>query len=114
MKATEFTLKHRPYSDDEAKSLLASVMDAETSDWHYNTHHKGYVDKLNEIEKALVDADPTKANGNYSQIGELKRRIRLALSALSPGYFSATRLMAMICSAACVAAPRTAASSRNR
>jgi Fe-Mn family superoxide dismutase len=74
MKATEFTLKQRPYSDDEAKTLLSKVMDAETSDWHYNTHHKGYVDKLNEIEKALVDADPSKANGNYSQIGELKRR----------------------------------------
>ena len=39
----------------EAKTLLASVMDAETADWHYNTHHKGYVDKLNEIEKALVE-----------------------------------------------------------
>jgi superoxide dismutase, Fe-Mn family len=74
MKATEFQLKKRPYSDDEAKSLLKSVIDAETADWHYNTHHKGYVDKLNEIEKALVDADPSKANGNYSVIGELKRR----------------------------------------
>src|SRR3954469_23487487 len=74
MKATEFTLKPRPYSDADAKSLLANVIDADTADWHYNTHHKGYVDKLNEIEKALVEADPTKANGNYSQIGELKRR----------------------------------------
>ena len=74
MKATEFHLKKRPYSDDEAKSLLKNVIDAETTDWHYNTHHKGYVDKLNEIEKALVEADPSKANGNYSQIGELKRR----------------------------------------
>jgi superoxide dismutase, Fe-Mn family len=74
MKATEFALKKRPYSDDEAKTLLAKVMDAETSDWHYNTHHKGYVDKLNEIEKSLLDADVSKANGNYSQFGELKRR----------------------------------------
>jgi superoxide dismutase, Fe-Mn family len=74
MKATEFTLKKRPYSDDQAKTLLAKVMDAETSDWHYNVHHKGYVDKLNEIEKSLLDADPAKANGNYSVFGELKRR----------------------------------------
>lgn len=74
MKATEFKLKPRPYSDEEAKTLLAPVVDAETTDWHYNTHHKGYVDKLNEIEKSLVEADPAKANGNYSPIGELKRR----------------------------------------
>jgi Fe-Mn family superoxide dismutase len=74
MKATEFSFKKRPYSDDQAKTLLAKVMDTETSDWHYNTHHKGYVDKLNEIEKALLDADAAKANGNYSAFGELKRR----------------------------------------
>jgi Fe-Mn family superoxide dismutase len=74
MEATEFTLKKRPYSDEQAKTLLAKVMDAETSDWHYNTHHKGYVDKLNEIEKSLLEADASKANGNYSQFGELKRR----------------------------------------
>src|SRR5437868_12019977 len=74
MKPTQFSLKKRPYSDEEAKTVLSKVLDAETSDWHYNTHPKGYVDKLNQIEKALVDADTTKANGNYSQIGELKRR----------------------------------------
>jgi superoxide dismutase, Fe-Mn family len=74
MKAFEFKLRQRPYSDEEAKQLLGTVIDAETTDWHYNTHHKGYVDKLNEIEKALETADPAKANGNYSEIGELKRR----------------------------------------
>lgn len=74
MKAYEFKLRPRPYSDEEAKQLLATVIDAETTDWHYNTHHKGYVDKLNEIERELETADPAKANGNYSQIGELKRR----------------------------------------
>lgn len=74
MQAFDYKLKSRPYTDDEAKSKLASVIDAETADWHYNTHHKGYVDKLNEIEKALETADPAKANGNYSVIGELKRR----------------------------------------
>jgi Fe-Mn family superoxide dismutase len=74
MNPTEFHLKARPYSDEEAKSLLKNVCDAGTTDWHYNTHHKGYVDKLNEIEKELTRTDPSKANGNYSLIGELKRR----------------------------------------
>jgi Fe-Mn family superoxide dismutase len=74
MKAHEYKLKGRPYSDEEAKTLLAKVVDPQTTDWHYNTHHKGYVDKLNEIEKTLETADLTKANGNYSLFGELKRR----------------------------------------
>jgi len=50
------------------------VISPETSDWHYNTHHKGYVTFLNNIEKALETADRSTANGNYSQVGELKRR----------------------------------------
>lgn len=72
--AYEWVLNKRPYSDDEAKTLLANVMDAETSDWHYNTHQKGYVTALNTIEGALQNADRSKANGNYSDYGELKRR----------------------------------------
>jgi superoxide dismutase, Fe-Mn family len=74
MKAYDYKLKPRPYTDEEAKTLLTKVIDAETSDWHYNTHHKGYVTKLNEIEKALETSDVSKANGNYSEYGELKRR----------------------------------------
>jgi Fe-Mn family superoxide dismutase len=74
VKAYEYKLKARPYSDEEAKTLLARVIDTETTDWHYNTHHKGYVDKLNEIEKSLETAETAKANGNYSVFGELKRR----------------------------------------
>lgn len=46
----------------------------ETTDWHYSKHHKGYVAALNTIEKGLAKADPAGANGNYSEIGELKRR----------------------------------------
>ncbi len=72
--AYEYKLTPRPYSDEEAKTLLKNVVSPETTDWHYNTHHKGYVTVLNNIEKELETADPTKANGNYSQIGELKRR----------------------------------------
>jgi Fe-Mn family superoxide dismutase len=72
--AYEYKLTPRPYSDEEAKALLKNVVSPETTDWHYNTHHKGYVTVLNNIEKELETADRSKANGNYSQIGELKRR----------------------------------------
>ncbi len=72
--AYEYKLTPRPYSDEEAKTLLKNVVSSETTDWHYNTHHKGYVTVLNNIEKELETADRGKANGNYSQIGELKRR----------------------------------------
>ncbi|RPH94866.1 MAG: superoxide dismutase [Calditrichaeota bacterium] len=71
----EWKTAPRPYSDEEAKSLLKPVMSPETTDWHYNKHHKGYVVALNTIEKALETADRSKANGNYSEIGELKRRL---------------------------------------
>lgn len=72
--AYEWKFRPRPYSDEEAKTLLAAVIDAETSDWHYNRHHKGYVDALNKIEGEHETADRAAANGNYSHIGELKRR----------------------------------------
>ena len=72
--AYEWKFNPRPYSDAEAKELLKDVVSVETTDWHYNTHHKGYVTFLNNIEKELEGADRSKANGNYSQIGELKRR----------------------------------------
>ena len=71
----EWKFNSRPYSDDEAKSLLKNVISPETADWHYNKHHKGYVTALNTIENALSTADRSKANGNYSEIGELKRRL---------------------------------------
>ena len=70
----EWKFNPRPYSDEEAKTLLKDVVSPETTDWHYNTHHKGYVTFLNNIEKALEASDRSKANGNYSEIGELKRR----------------------------------------
>jgi Fe-Mn family superoxide dismutase len=73
--AYEWQLNKRPYSDDEAKDLLKKVVSPETSDWHYNKHHAGYVAGLNAIEKGLESADQSKANGNYSEFGELKRRI---------------------------------------
>jgi Fe-Mn family superoxide dismutase len=72
--AYQWKFNPRPYSDDEAKKLLANVVSPETTDWHYNKHHKGYVDALNKIEASLEKADRSAANGNYSEIGELKRR----------------------------------------
>lgn len=72
--AYQWQFRPRPYSDQDAGPLLAPVIDAETADWHYNKHHKGYVDALNKIEGELEGADRSAANGNYSHIGELKRR----------------------------------------
>lgn len=72
--AYEYPFNKRPYSDEDAKQLLKNIISPETSDWHYNTHHKGYVTFLNNIEKALDTVDKSKANGNWSEVGELKRR----------------------------------------
>lgn len=71
----EWKFGQRPYSDAEAENLLSKVISPETSDWHYNKHHKGYVAALNTIEQGLQTADRSKANGNYSEVGELKRRL---------------------------------------
>lgn len=70
----EWAFNPRPYSDDEAKDLLKNVISPDTANWHYNTHHKGYVTFLNKIEAALPNADKGAANGNWSDFGELKRR----------------------------------------
>ena len=72
--AYEWKFNSRPYSDEEAKELLKDVVSSETTDWHYNTHHKGYVTFLNKIEQGLEGADASAANGNWSDFGELKRR----------------------------------------
>lgn len=72
--AYEWKFNPRPYSDDEAKKLLRDVISPETSNWHYNTHHKGYVTFMNKIEQRLQEADSGAANGNWSDFGELKRR----------------------------------------
>lgn len=72
--AYEWKFNKRPYTDEEAKQILKDIMSPETTDWHYNVHQKGYVAALNNIEKGLETADRNAANGNYSEIGELKRR----------------------------------------
>lgn len=70
----EWKFNPRPYSDTEAASLLSPVISPETADWHYNKHHKGYIAALNTIEKGLAATNRSAANGNYSEVGELKRR----------------------------------------
>jgi len=73
--AYQWKFTPRPYSDEEAKSLLKDVISPESSDWHFNKHHQGYVLALNTIEQRLETADRSAANGNFSEIGELKRRL---------------------------------------
>lgn len=41
-------------------------------EYHFETHYKGYVNKLNEIWEKLQTADRSKANQNYSEFRELK------------------------------------------
>jgi len=65
--AFEYKLTPRPYGDEEAKTLLKDVVSPETTEWHYRTHHNGYVVVLNKIEQALDKADPAGANGNTAR-----------------------------------------------
>jgi Fe-Mn family superoxide dismutase len=46
-RAPSFTLMPLPYAD----SALAPVISSNTMGFHYGKHHKGYVDKLNELTK---------------------------------------------------------------
>ncbi|MCL4326184.1 MAG: superoxide dismutase [Candidatus Thermoplasmatota archaeon] len=41
-------------------------------EYHFDTHYKGYVTKINEIWGKLENADRSKANQNYSDFRELK------------------------------------------
>lgn len=58
-------------------------------DKHYNVLYKGYINKLNEIEKKISDANLDEANATYSTIRELKREEVFATNAirLHEGYF---------------------------
>jgi len=41
-------------------------------EYHFETHYKGYVNKLNEVWEKLKNADRSKANQNYSEYRALK------------------------------------------
>lgn len=71
----EWKLRPRPYSNQQAAAMTKPVIDAVTADVHYNKHQRGYVKALNRITEQLPEADLDAANGNYSEYGELKRRI---------------------------------------
>ena len=73
--AYQWQFHPRPYSDQEAAELLAPVIDAETADWHYNKHHKGYVDAMNKIEQEL-DAERRLRRALEDHVGTLERLIR--------------------------------------
>ena len=50
---------------------LAGISDKQI-DFHFDTHYKGYVNKLNEVLEKLETADRSKANQNYSEYRALK------------------------------------------
>lgn len=56
---------------------------------HYNVLYKGYVNKYNEIQELLENADMSGGNATYSQVRELKREEAFAANAirLHEGYF---------------------------
>jgi superoxide dismutase, Fe-Mn family len=72
----KFKLPELPYAKDGLKSYLS----AETLEYHYGKHHKGYVDKLNEMlsaDSSTWDPDTTleeivvKAQGGlFNQAGQ--------------------------------------------
>ncbi len=51
--SSPFTLPPLPYAED----ALAPVISAKTLQFHYGKHHKGYVDKLNDLVKGTPFAE---------------------------------------------------------
>lgn len=52
-----------------------NVLSEKVITWHHEKHHAGYVAKYNEIIEKLSKAQKNDANANYSDWGELKRRL---------------------------------------
>jgi Fe-Mn family superoxide dismutase len=52
-------------------SGLVGISDKQI-DFHFDTHYKGYVTKLNEVLEKLENADRSKAHQNYSEYRALK------------------------------------------
>ncbi len=67
----EYELKPLPYAENALQPFLSKKV----VNWHHQKHQQGYVDKRNEIVKALKSGSLLEgANMNYSEYGELKRR----------------------------------------
>lgn len=73
---------------DVKPGTLEGISEKQVSE-HYDVLYKGYVNKLNEIETRLGEADPGEANATYSLIRELKKEEVFATNAirLHEGYF---------------------------
>jgi Fe-Mn family superoxide dismutase len=62
--------KATPKEELKPRSLVG-ISDKQI-DFHFDTHYKGYVTKLNEVLEKLETADRSKANQNYSEYRVLK------------------------------------------
>ncbi len=70
----------------QPKDLKIQELDgisAEQLKQHHDVLYAGYVKKLSEIEDALPKADKTKANGTYSEFGELFRQQAFATNGVT-------------------------------
>jgi Fe-Mn family superoxide dismutase len=67
--AFEHKTKPLPFAYGSQKGISEA-----TDKRHHDTHYAGYVAKRNEVEQKLEACDKTKANANYSEFGELKRK----------------------------------------
>ena len=57
---------------DELKPKGLKGISDQQLEYHFETHYKGYVNKLNEIWEKLATVDRTKANQNFSDYRALK------------------------------------------
>jgi len=57
---------------DDLKPKELKGISEKQIEYHFETHYKGYVSKLNEVWEKLKTADRTKANQNYSEYRALK------------------------------------------
>jgi len=67
--AFEHKVKALPFAYGSQKGISEL-----TDKRHHDTHYAGYVAKRNEVVQKLDSIDKTKANANYSEFGELKRK----------------------------------------
>jgi Fe-Mn family superoxide dismutase len=66
-------------SFDHLYAKLPGFLSEKQLEAHFKLY-EGYVKKLNEIEKKLVDTDPAKANYSFNEFSELKRRESVAFN----------------------------------
>jgi len=67
--AFEHKVKALPFAYGSQKGISEL-----TDKRHHDTHYAGYVAKRNEVVQKLEACDKSKANANFSEFGELKRK----------------------------------------